>query len=64
MRVSDVDRGWISKYHWLPSGRSRIAVSRVLNRGKGAARIIEEYPDLESDDIQQYLEYGACGGAS
>lgn len=40
----------------------RIPVSLVLNlvaNGMSSAEIIEDYPDLESEDIQQALEYAA-----
>ncbi len=40
----------------------RIPVSLIVNlvaHGKSVAEIIEEYPDLEPEDIQQALEYAA-----
>jgi uncharacterized protein (DUF433 family) len=40
----------------------RIPVSLVINlvaHGKQAVEIIEEYPDLEKEDIQEALEYAA-----
>ena len=40
----------------------RIPVSLVVNlvaRGKRIGEILEEYPDLEPEDIQQSLEYAA-----
>ena len=40
----------------------RIPVSLIVNlvaHGKQVVEIIEEYPDLESEDIQQALEYAA-----
>ncbi|MEK7278098.1 MAG: DUF433 domain-containing protein [Chloroflexota bacterium] len=40
----------------------RIPVSLIVNlmaHGKQAAGIIEEYPDLEPEDIKQALEYAA-----
>lgn len=40
----------------------RISVSLVLNlvaNGMAAAEIIEEYPDLEPEDIRQALLYAA-----
>jgi len=40
----------------------RITVSLIVNlvaHGKSAAEILEEYPDLEPDDIRQALEYAA-----
>jgi len=40
----------------------RIPVSLVVNlvaRGKRVSEILEEYPDLEPEDIQQSLEYAA-----
>jgi uncharacterized protein (DUF433 family) len=41
----------------------RIPVSLILNliaHGKTSTQIINEYPDLEPEDIQQSLEYAAC----
>jgi uncharacterized protein (DUF433 family) len=38
----------------------RIPVSLIVNlvaHGRSAAAILEEYPDLEPEDIQQALEY-------
>jgi uncharacterized protein (DUF433 family) len=40
----------------------RIPVSLVVNlvaHGKRVGEILEEYPDLEPEDIQQSLEYAA-----
>lgn len=40
----------------------RIPVSLIINlvaHGKSVAEILEEYPDLEPEDIQQSLEYVA-----
>jgi len=40
----------------------RITVSLIVNlvaHGKQPAEIIDEYPDLESEDIQQALEYAS-----
>lgn len=40
----------------------RIPVSLVVNlvaHGKSVANILEEYPDLETQDIQQALEYAS-----
>ena len=40
----------------------RIPVSLILNliaHGQQTAEIMEEYPDLEAEDIQQVLEYAA-----
>lgn len=40
----------------------RITVSLVLNllaHGKSAAEIIEDYPELEPEDIQECLKYAA-----
>ena len=40
----------------------RIPVSLVVNlvaHGKPVSAILEEYPDLEPEDIQQSLEYAA-----
>ncbi len=40
----------------------RIPVSLVVNlvaNGKQVPEILEEYPDLESEDIQQSLQYAA-----
>ncbi len=40
----------------------RITVSLVVNlvaHGKSVEKIIEEYPDLEPEDIQASLEYAA-----
>jgi uncharacterized protein (DUF433 family) len=40
----------------------RIPVSLVVNlvaHGKQAEEILEEYPDLEREDIQESLEYAA-----
>jgi len=40
----------------------RIPVSLVVNlvaHGMQTAEILEEYPDLEAEDIQQALEYAA-----
>jgi uncharacterized protein (DUF433 family) len=40
----------------------RIPVSLVINlvaHGKRVGEILEEYPDLEAEDIQQSLEYAA-----
>ncbi len=40
----------------------RIPVSIIVNlvaHGKTAEQILEEYPDLEPEDIQQALEYAA-----
>jgi len=40
----------------------RIPVSLIVNlvaHGKEIAEILEEYPDLEPEDIQQALEYAA-----
>jgi uncharacterized protein (DUF433 family) len=40
----------------------RIPVSLILNliaHGKSVSQIIEEYPDLEPEDVQQALEYAA-----
>jgi uncharacterized protein (DUF433 family) len=40
----------------------RIPVSLIVNlvaRGQQTAAILEEYPDLEPEDIQQALEYAA-----
>lgn len=40
----------------------RIAVSLIVNlvaNGMTAAEIIDEYPDLEPEDIQQALRYAA-----
>lgn len=40
----------------------RIPVSLIVNllaHGKSIAEILEEYPDLEPEDIQQALEYAA-----
>jgi len=40
----------------------RIPVSLVVNlvaHGKRVSEILEEYPDLEPEDIQQSLEYAA-----
>ena len=40
----------------------RIPVSLIVNlvaRGKQTAEILEEYPDLEPEDVQQALEYVA-----
>ncbi len=42
--------------------RMRIPVSLIVNlvgHGQQAAQIIDEYPDVEPDDIQQALEYAA-----
>ncbi len=41
----------------------RIPVALIVNlvaHGKTPAEILEEYPDLEPEDIQQALEYAAC----
>jgi len=41
---------------------TRIPVSLIVNlvaHGKQMVEILEEYPDLESEDIQQALEYAA-----
>lgn len=41
---------------------TRITVSLVVSlvaRGLSAPEIIEEYPDLEPDDVRQALEYAA-----
>jgi uncharacterized protein (DUF433 family) len=41
----------------------RIPVSLVVNlvaNGKPFNEILEEYPDLELDDIKQSLQYAAC----
>jgi uncharacterized protein (DUF433 family) len=38
----------------------RIPVSLIVNliaHGKQASEVLEEYPDLEPEDIQQALEY-------
>jgi uncharacterized protein (DUF433 family) len=40
----------------------RIPVSLIVNlvaHGKSIAEILDEYPDLEPEDIQQSLEYAA-----
>ena len=40
----------------------RIPVSLIVNlvaHGKEEAEILEEYPDLEPEDIQQALEYAS-----
>lgn len=40
----------------------RIPVSLIVNlvaHGKTVEQILEEYPDLESEDIRQALEYAA-----
>ena len=40
----------------------RIPVSLIINlvaQGKQIAGILEEYPDLEAEDIKQSLEYGS-----
>jgi len=40
----------------------RITVSLVINlvaAGMSVKEIIEEYPDLEEDDIRQALQYGS-----
>ena len=40
----------------------RIPVSLIVNlvaHGKQVTEILEEYPDLEQEDIQQALEYAA-----
>ena len=40
----------------------RIPVSLIVNlvaHGKQAAEILEEYPDLEPEDIRQALEYAS-----
>ena len=40
----------------------RIPVSLIVNlvaHGKQATEILEEYPDLEQEDVQQALEYAA-----
>jgi uncharacterized protein (DUF433 family) len=40
----------------------RIPVSLLINlvaHGKSTAEILEEYPDLEPEDVQQALEYAA-----
>jgi uncharacterized protein (DUF433 family) len=40
----------------------RIPVSLIVNlvaHGKEGAEILEEYPDLEPEDIQQALEYAS-----
>ncbi len=40
----------------------RIPVSLIVNlvaHGRPAAEILEEYPDLEPEDIRQALEYAA-----
>jgi uncharacterized protein (DUF433 family) len=40
----------------------RIPASLIINlvaHGKSTAEILEEYPDLEPEDIQQALEYAA-----
>ena len=40
----------------------RIPVSLIINllaRGKHVEEILEEYPELEREDIQQALEYAA-----
>ena len=40
----------------------RITVSLIVNlvaHARSAAEILEEYPDLEPDDIRQALEYAA-----
>ncbi len=40
----------------------RIPVSLVVNliaKGMNATEIIEEYPDLEADDVRESLEYAA-----
>ncbi|MCC6203165.1 MAG: DUF433 domain-containing protein [Gammaproteobacteria bacterium] len=42
----------------------RIPVSLVVNlvaHGKQVDEIVEEYPDLEPEDIQQCLEYAVFG---
>jgi len=41
----------------------RIPMALIVNlvaHGKTPAEILEEYPDLEPEDIQQALEYAAC----
>lgn len=41
----------------------RIPVALIVNlvaHGKTPAEILEEYPDLEPEDVQQALEYAAC----
>jgi len=40
----------------------RIPVSLIVNlvaHGKQVTEILEEYPDLEAEDVQQALEYAA-----
>jgi len=40
----------------------RVAAALIVNlaaHGKTVAEILEEYPDLELEDIQQALEYAA-----
>jgi uncharacterized protein (DUF433 family) len=40
----------------------RIPASLIINlvaHGKSTAEILEEYPDLEPEDVQQSLEYAA-----
>ena len=41
----------------------RIPMALIVNlvaHGKTPAEILEEYPDLEPEDVQQALEYAAC----
>ncbi len=41
----------------------RIPMALIVNlvaHGKTPAEILEEYPNLEPEDIQQALEYAAC----
>lgn len=41
----------------------RITVNLVVNlvaNGMTPAEIVEEYPDLEADDIRECLQYAAC----
>jgi len=40
----------------------RVPVSLIINlvaHGRQVAEILEEYPDLEAEDVQQALEYAA-----
>lgn len=66
MRISELDR--ISFERDIMGGQAcirgmRIPVSLVLSlvaHGMSNQAILEEYPDLEPEDIRQSLEYAAC----
>ena len=44
----------------------RIPVATVVGlvaQGMSTAQILEEYPDLESEDVQQAFQYAAAGAS-